>query len=260
MIPMEGDAPAPGFRVFPSADGSIPAEENAGKPAALCAFPRRMPLCVEIGMGKGAFLLEMARRHPETAFLGVERYESVLLRAVQKMEALEKEAEGPAEPGPEAEPGAAAEHGAAAEQGDGAGAGAPENLRFFSADASMLPALLGEEKADRIFLNFSDPWPKKRNAKRRLTSPQFLSVYEKILVPGGELVFKTDNTALFEYSLSTLREQPRWEVTAETRDLHGDIKCAAEAGLPAEENVMTEYERRFSNLGNKIFRLKAVFR
>ena len=248
MIPMEGDAPAPGFRVFPpsargkAGNGGSPDNgldmtsravnaDSAGIAAGMSfAFPRRMPLCVEIGMGKGAFLLEMARRHPETAFLGVERYESVLLRAVQKMEALEKEA------------------------------GAPENLRFFSADASMLPALLGEEKADRIFLNFSDPWPKKRNAKRRLTSPQFLSVYEKILVPGGELVFKTDNTALFEYSLSTLREQPRWEVTAETRDLHGDIRRAAEAGLPAEENVMTEYERRFSNLGNKICRLKAVFR
>ncbi len=175
------------------------------------------PLSVEIGMGKGAFLLEMARRYPDEVFLGVERYESVLLRAVQKMDALEEEGSVPA------------------------------NLLFLCEDAAILPEILPAGSVQKIYLNFSDPWPKKRHAHRRLTSERFLAVYEKILAEGGTVTFKTDNRGLFDYSLETAQAAERWEVLSVTYDLHKDVS--------PEDNIMTEYERKFSNLGSKICRM-----
>ena len=182
--------------------------------AALCTGKE---LAVEIGMGKGGFIIEMARRHPEYAFLGVERYESVLLRAVQKMEEE-----------------------------------TPENLLFLCMDAAELPLLLPRESVSRLYLNFSDPWPKARHAKRRLTSPQFLAVYEKFMKRGGELIFKTDNTDLFDFSEESLGAAEHWTVRSVTRNLHKELAAG-------EENVMTEYERKFSNLGSHICRLIAEY-
>ena len=175
------------------------------------------PLHLEIGMGKGAFITEMAKRHPDTDYIGVERYESVLLRAIQKIERMEDP---------------------------------PENLRFLSMDAAALPELLSKGDIDKIYLNFSDPWPKARHANRRLTSARFLEVYEKILPSGGIIEFKTDNRDLFDFSLSEIKERPGWEVTYVSYDLHRELP-------PGEENIMTEYEEKFSLLGNKICKLVA---
>ena len=186
-------------------------------------FAKRQPLYREIGTGKGQFLLEMARRHPDRNFVGMERYTSVLLRAVEKADRLAKEW------------------------------GRQENLRFLCADARLLPALFDRGQVAGIYLNFSDPWPKARHAKRRLTSAAFLHRYEQVLAPGGRLAFKTDNTGLFAFSLEELGKAPAWEVEAATWDLHQDPVLGA-------GNVMTEYEEKFSAQGNKICKLVARLR
>ncbi len=184
-------------------------------------YKRNNPIHVEIGTGKGGFLVEMAKQHPDINYLGVEVYESVLFRAIEKMEAFTDEER-------------------------------PDNILFLSKDAMNLPDVFTEEKTDTIYLNFSDPWPKKRHAKRRLTSRRFLSVYEKFLKPGGHLIFKTDNRGLFDFSVEELTEVPNWRIEQLTYDLHKDP--AMNAG-----NVMTEYERKFSALGSKINKLIAVY-
>lgn len=200
------------------------------------------PLYVEIGTGKGSFLMETARRHPEREFLGVERYESVLYRACEKMEG--KEAMDPAARAIRAEQ----EH----QESGGETVRIPENLHFLSMDARDLPDVFAPGEVDGLYLNFSDPWPKARHAKRRLTSREFLAVYEKFLKDGGILEFKTDNRPLFDFSVEELTEVPNWEILEITYDLHHDPVMGA-------GNVMTEYEKKFSALGNKINKLKAVF-
>ena len=173
------------------------------------AFGSDAPLHVEIGMGKGRFLMDMARLHPEISYIGIEKYSSVLLRAIQKMQE---------DPLP--------------------------NVKFIRMDAEEIEAVFGEGEVDRIYLNFSDPWPKDRHAKRRLESRQFLKRYDRILKKDGQIEFKTDNRELFAFALEELPEAG-WRAKAVTWDLHGD---------PAmnEGNVMTEYEERFSALGNPI--------
>lgn len=196
------------------------------------------PLMIEIGMGKGRFIIEMALRHPECDYLGMEMYESVLFRACERMEGipystpldkLEQENEENEQPLP-----------------------VPQNLHFLRNDARLLPDIFAEGELDRIYLNFSDPWPKARHAKRRLTSRQFLARYEQVLKDGGRIEFKTDNNGLFEFSLGEIAECPNWELIAMTRDLHHDLAMN-------EGNIMTEYERKFSALGNKINKLIAVY-
>ena len=197
--------------------------ETGERPARVReAIGTEMPIHMEIGMGKGAFLIEMARRHPENFYIGVERYETVLLRAVQKMDELTEEEEE------------------------------PQNLKFLCEDAANLPSLFPEGSVDRLYLNFSDPWPKARHEKRRLTSHYFLSIYEKFLAPGGLLVFKTDNRGLFDFSVESVGSAPHWKLLDVTYDLHHTL-------APGEENVMTEYEKKFSNLGSKICRLTAQY-
>lgn len=185
-------------------------------------FPTTAPLHVEIGTGKGGFIVELAKRHPEINYIGVERYESVLFRACEKMDEMPDDER-------------------------------PSNLLFISRDAGDLTQILAENDVDRIYLNFSDPWPKKRHAKRRLTSHVYLDLYEKFLKPDGELVFKTDNVGLFDFSLEEIGEAPHWELTAMTRDLHHDETLG-------KDNIMTEYEKKFSALGNKINKLVAIRR
>lgn len=196
------------------------------------------PLMIEIGMGKGRFIIEMALRHPECDYLGMEMYESVLFRACERMEGilystpldkLEQEHEENEQPLP-----------------------VPQNLHFLRNDARLLPDIFAEGELDRIYLNFSDPWPKARHAKRRLTSRQFLARYEQVLKDGGRIEFKTDNNGLFEFSLEEIAACPNWELVASTRDLHHDLAMN-------EGNIMTEYERKFSALGNKINKLIAVY-
>ena len=178
-------------------------------------FGNDHPLRLEVGMGKGQFIMEQARRHPEVNFIGIEMYSSVLIRALQKME----EEELP-------------------------------NLKFLRIDARTLPECFGPGEVDRIYLNFSDPWPKDRHAKRRLTSRQFLERYDQFLAPDGRIEFKTDNQDLFTFSVEEIEKSPIWNLDASTRDLHHDSKMN-------EGNIMTEYEEKFSSMGNPICKLIA---
>ncbi len=171
-------------------------------------------LSIEIGMGKGRFLLEMADLHPQTAYVGIEQYTSVLLRAVEHTQGDEKGLKG--------------------------------NLRFVCADARQMADIFAEGEVDRIYLNFSDPWPKQRHAKRRLTAPGFLRLYSRILSYGGTVEFKTDNQDLFDFSLESARSEG-WKILAQTRDLHHDPM--------GEDNVMTEYEEKFSSQGSPICKM-----
>lgn len=173
------------------------------------------PIHLEIGMGKGRFLMDLAAVHPDVQYIGVERYTSVLLRAVQKMNELQL-----------------------------------PNVHFICEDAANLPEVFAAGEIARIYLNFSDPWPKDRHAKRRLTSHQFLERYDHFLAPNGRLEFKTDNQDLFSFSLEEIESSPVWHIDAATWDLHHDP-------VMNEGNIMTEYEEKFSSLGNPICKLIA---
>jgi tRNA (guanine-N7-)-methyltransferase len=166
-------------------------------------------------MGKGRFLMDLAAQNPNIQYIGIERYTSVLLRAVQKMDELHL-----------------------------------PNVHFLCEDAANLPDIFAPGEVNRIYLNFSDPWPKDRHARRRLTSHQFLERYDQFLSPDGHLEFKTDNQDLFTFSLEEIENDPDWHLDASTRDLHND--AAMNAG-----NIMTEYEEKFSSLGHPICKLVA---
>ena len=180
-------------------------------------FGKDAPLYIEVGMGKGRFIMEMARKHPDICLIGIEMYDSVLLRALQKKQELEE-----------------------------AGILLP-NLKFIRVDARLLPEIFGKNEVDRIYLNFSDPWPKARHAKRRLTARVFLQRYDQILKPDGKVEFKTDNRTLFDFSLEEATEAG-WTIEQHTFDLH-------HAPVMCEDNVMTEYEEKFSSLGNPICKM-----
>ncbi len=202
-------------------------------------FPDRAPLRVEIGMGKGRFLMDMAEKHPEVNYIGMEMYSSVLVRAVEK-------AEQRFGPGFSGDPPADAQPGTAA---DPALKMPGRNFCFLRMDARELPLCFAPGEIDRIYLNFSDPWPKARHEDRRLTSRRFLKRYEQVLIPNGQIEFKTDNTALFAFSLEEIRSAG-WKLAACTYDLHNDPVLSA-------GNIMTEYEEKFSSQGNPICKLIA---
>lgn len=183
-------------------------------------FGNAHPIRIEVGMGKGRFITELAQRHPEINYIGIERYTSVLLRAVEKLQGKELQGD-PKE--------------------------LPENLCFLCMDAAELPEVFAPGEVDRIYLNFSDPWPKDRHARRRLTSGEFLGRYDQILQKDGRVEFKTDNRDLFDYSLEEL--QPAgWSLELCTYDLHKDAELM-------KENIMTEYEEKFSSKGNPICKM-----
>ena len=177
-------------------------------------FGNENPIHIEIGMGKGQFIMKLAKEHPDINYIGIERYSSVLLRALQKMEI---------EPLP--------------------------NIRFLCMDASIITEVFDKEEVAKIYLNISDPWPKERHAKRRLTSRQFFERYDKILAGNGVVEFKTDNDDLFAFSMEEVAEAG-WTLDAHTFDLHHDP-------VLNEGNVMTEYEEKFSSLGHPIHKLIA---
>ena len=174
-------------------------------------FGNENPIHIEIGMGKGQFIMKLAKEHPDINYIGIERYSSVLLRALQKMEI--------------------------------------EPIRFLCMDASIITEVFDKEEVAKIYLNFSDPWPKERHAKRRLTSRQFFERYDKILAGNGVVEFKTDNDDLFAFSMEEVAEAG-WTLDAHTFDLHHDP-------VLNEGNVMTEYEEKFSSLGHPIHKLIA---
>lgn len=172
-------------------------------------FGNNNPIHIEIGMGKGRFIHTMAKEHPQNNYVGIEKYSSVLLRAIQKMQEEEL-----------------------------------TNLKFIRMDAEDIAKVFGRGEVDRIYLNFSDPWPKDRHAKRRLPSRQFLARYDVILKKGGFLEFKTDNRDLFDFAVEELAPAG-WKAEVITYDLHNDE-------LLMQGNVMTEYEEKFSSMGNPI--------
>ncbi len=174
-------------------------------------FGNENPIHIEIGMGKGKFLIQLASENPNINYIGIEKYSSVLIRAVEKRKEQEL-----------------------------------NNLWLIRFDAEYINDIFAENEINRIYLNFSDPWPKDRHAKRRLTSKEFLARYDKFLHPEGEVIFKTDNSELFAFSLEQV-DIADWKLRNHTYDLHHSEY--------AEGNVMTEYEERFSSMGNPIHRL-----
>lgn len=177
-------------------------------------FGQDRPVHIEIGMGKGRFLTQMARVHPDISYVGLEMYSSVLVRALQGRREL-----------------------------DGSGLFL-DNLLYLRMDAKDLENVFAPAEVSRIYLNFSDPWPKERHEKRRLPGRCFLRRYEKILSPDGTVEFKTDNRALFTYALIEAQEAG-WSVEACSFDLHRDPLLSA-------GNIMTEYEEKFSSAGHPI--------
>jgi len=181
-------------------------EQLKGKWVSL--FQNENPIHMEIGMGKGKFIMEQSRLHPENNYIGIERYASVLLRALEKRKQTEL-----------------------------------NNLYYIWFDAQQLNDIVGTGEISKIYLNFSDPWPKDRHAKRRLTSREFLSKYQKCLKKDGEVIFKTDNQDLFAFSLEEAKAVG-WQLKEVTYDLHhSDL---------VQGNVMTEYEERFVMEGKPI--------
>ena len=202
------------------------------------------PIELEIGIGKGRFLMDMAQRYPERNFIGIEMYSSVLFRAIQLAEQRATGAETPLPVRETERPRRPADC----------------NFRLLRFDATALTQLFEKGEIGRIYLNFSDPWPKDRHADRRLTSARFLSRYAQILESGSELVFKTDDQALFAYSLEQVRACD-WKLLAVTDDLHGSRKdrpAAPETEALRRGNVMTEYEEKFAAEGKPICMLRAA--
>lgn len=171
-------------------------------------FGNDNPIHLEIGMGKGNFIIEHARREPNVNFIGIEKFEGVLIQAVTKL-----------------------------------GNDIPNNLHFISVDAEHILTIFDKKEIDKLYLNFSDPWPKKKHAKRRLTHKNFLCKYEEIL--DGEIEFKTDNRPLFEFSTISFNEN-NYSFLDISFDLH----------TREEDIITTEYEDKFSSLGQPIYFIK----
>ena len=179
-------------------------------------FEKEQPLYIEIGMGKGRFIVEMAKKYPERNFIGLE------MQTVATGIALKKQLEAKL-----------------------------PNLQLVCANGSGLTEFFEPHEVSGIYLNFSDPWPKNRNEKRRLTYKSFLTQYEEVMQADGHLEFKTDNRGLFEYSLTSLNNYGMvfdqvWLDLHQTPDV--------------EDNVMTEYEEKFSQKGQPIYKLEAHFK
>ena len=190
---------------------SVPEEYESYKGRWREFFGNENPIHIEIGMGKGIFIMELAKANPDINYIGIEKYSSVLVRALEKRPELET-----------------------------------NNLVFIRMDAEDIVKVFDKEEIGRIYLNFSDPWPKDRHAKRRLTSTQFLNKYNQFLQKDGKVIFKTDNRPLFDFSLEQV-EEAGWTLEKHTFDLHHSDDV--------EGNVMTEYETKFVAEGKPICRM-----
>ncbi|KOO46798.1 tRNA (guanosine(46)-N7)-methyltransferase TrmB [Priestia koreensis] len=177
-------------------------------------FGNDNPIHIEVGTGKGQFLVGMAKQNPNVNYIGIELFESIIVVALDRL--IEEKL---------------------------------PNLKLLNVDAATLNDIFGKNDVERVYLNFSDPWPKNRHAKRRLTYKTFLKRYEDLLVDGGEIHFKTDNQGLFEYSLTSFSEYGLL-LKYVSLDLHKS---------DFEGNVMTEYEEKFSNAGQRIYRCEVKY-
>ena len=187
-------------------------EEKKGQWAEI--FGRQAPLHVELGTGKGDFISQLAQRNPEINYIGIEMQQDVLYSAAKKIAELEL-----------------------------------KNVRLLVFDINKIESIFAPGEVDRFYINFCDPWPKKRHAKRRLTHAVFLEKYRGLLKSGGRIHFKTDNRPLFDFSLEQF-EEARLTVQDVSFDLHAENR---------PDNIMTEYERKFSGFGEKINRCEVVF-
>lgn len=178
-------------------------------------FAKKQPLHVEIGSGKGRFIIEMAKAHPECNFIGLEIQSSVIIMILEKQLVAQL-----------------------------------PNLYLVQANGNALTDYFAPNEVAQLYLNFSDPWPKNRHAKRRLTYPTFLKMYRQVLQPAGNLQFKTDNRGLFEYSLLSFNQFGTKFIEL-SLDLHQNKQ---------RENIETEYEQRFSRLGHPIYWIKLQFK
>ena len=174
-------------------------------------FGNDNPIRIEIGMGKGTFITTLAANNPDINYVGIEKYSSVLLRAVEKQDELQL-----------------------------------PNLRFIRMDAEAICEVFGEGEVDRIYLNFSDPWPKKRHIKRRLSSDNFLKKYDGLFKSEKRIIMKTDNRKLFEYSIKSFTDYG-YKIEELSLDLYNDDII---------DNVQTEYESKFVSLGQRIYMIK----
>ena len=189
-------------------------KEYKGKWSEL--FGNDNPIYIEIGMGKGKFIIENAINNPNINYIGIEKFSSVLVRAIERKENNQNDL---------------------------------SNLIFLRFDAEYIGDIFENEEVDRIYLNFSDPWPKDRHAKRRLTSKEYFKRYDNILSKEGKVIFKTDNKDLFNFSLEQI-EIAGWTLINKTNDLHNSEYV--------KENIMTEYEERFVKEGIAINRLETM--
>jgi len=178
-------------------------------------FGNDNPVHIEVGTGKGQFVLGMAKQNPNINYIGIELFDSVIVCALERIVEAEK----------------------------------PANLRLLKVNGAKLQEYFAKGDVARVYLNFSDPWPKKRHAKRRLTHEGFLKLYESVLIDNGEIHFKTDNRGLFEYSLVSMN-QYGMRLNYVSLDLHAEMP---------EDNIMTEYEEKFSAKGQPIYRLESQF-
>lgn len=177
-------------------------------------FGNHNPIHIEVGTGKGQFLAGMSVQNPDINYIGIELFESIIVAALQKIVDLQL-----------------------------------PNMKLLNVDAGHLTEYFDDNEIDRVYLNFSDPWPKTRHSKRRLTYKSFLSLYERILKKGGEIHFKTDNQGLFEFSLISFSEYGL-QLKFLSLDLHNGA---------FEGNIMTEYEEKFSQKGQRIYRVEAKY-
>ena len=178
-------------------------------------FGNDNPIHIEVGTGKGQFVLGMAKQNPHINYIGIELFDSVIVCALERIVEAEK----------------------------------PAILRLLKVNGAKLQEYFAKGDVARVYLNFSDPWPKKRHAKRRLTHEGFLKLYESVLIDNGEIHFKTDNRGLFEYSLVSMN-QYGMRLNYVSLDLHAEMP---------EDNIMTEYEEKFSAKGQPIYRLESQF-
>jgi tRNA (guanine-N7-)-methyltransferase len=193
---------------------TITPEENKGQWQA--KFAQAQPLCVEVGSGKGQFIIEMAKAHPDKNFIGIELQPSVIIMILER----QMEVQLP-------------------------------NLFLIQANGNRLTDFFATDEVSELYLNFSDPWPKTRHAKRRLTHANFLKMYEEVLQPAGLFQFKTDNRGLFEFSLQSFNAYGM---------VFDDLSLDLHHSAQNETNIETEYEHRFSQMGHPIYYIQAHFK